>query len=67
MLMSGYAYKYLFSFDRNVGKVHDEWFADEDKVRRVVGLLEKPVVKFPNGEEVSSQFPIQNFRVSALH
>ena len=30
----------------------DEWFADEEKVRRVVGLLEEPAVQFPNGREV---------------
>lgn len=40
---------------RSVSKVHDEWFADEDKVRKSVGLLEKPVVKFPDGKEVNLQ------------
>lgn len=33
--------------------MHDEWFADEEKVRRAVGLLEEPVVPFPDGREVS--------------
>ncbi|XVF07047.1 hypothetical protein REPUB_Repub06bG0103300 [Reevesia pubescens] len=37
----------------SVSKVHDEWFADEEKVRRSVGLLEKPVVPFPNGGEIT--------------
>ena len=32
--------------------MHDEWFADEVKVRKAVGLLEKPVVQFPNCREV---------------
>lgn len=32
--------------------MHDEWFADEEKVRKAVGLLEKPVVQFPNAREV---------------
>jgi ariadne-1 len=27
---------------RSVSKVNDEWFADEDRVRASVGLLEKP-------------------------
>lgn len=36
--------------------MHDEWFADEEKVRRAVGLLERPVVEFPNAREVSSPF-----------
>jgi hypothetical protein len=36
--------------------VHDEWFADEEKVRRAVGLLERPVVEYPNAREVSSPY-----------
>ncbi|CAN6807287.1 unnamed protein product [Brassica oleracea] len=28
----------------SVGKVHDEWFADEERVRNTVGILENPVV-----------------------
>ena len=43
----------LFWTYRSISKVHDEWFADEEKVRRSVGLLEKPVVPFPDGREVS--------------
>lgn len=39
---------------RNVCKVHDEWFADEEKVRKVVGLPEKSVVEYPNVTEVSN-------------
>ncbi|KAG2308786.1 hypothetical protein Bca52824_028534 [Brassica carinata] len=31
-------------FHWSVGKVHDEWFADEEGVRNTVGILEKPVV-----------------------
>jgi hypothetical protein len=37
---------------RNVTKVHDEWFANEESVRKKVGLLEKPV-EIPNLREVS--------------
>lgn len=36
---------------RSVSKVHDEWFADEDKVRKAVGLLERPV-QFSDAKEV---------------
>ena len=43
----------LFWTYRSVSKVNDEWFADEEKVRGSVGLLEKPVVPFPDGREVS--------------
>ncbi|KAJ4886254.1 putative E3 ubiquitin-protein ligase ARI7 [Raphanus sativus] len=28
----------------SVGKFHDEWFADEERVRNTVGILESPVV-----------------------
>lgn len=38
--------------------MHDEWFADEERVRKAVGLLEKRAVQFPDGEEVSSQHRI---------
>uniref|UniRef100_A0A6N2LQ40 RBR-type E3 ubiquitin transferase n=1 Tax=Salix viminalis TaxID=40686 RepID=A0A6N2LQ40_SALVM len=38
---------------RSVSKVHDEWFVDEEKVRRAVGLLEEPAVPFPNGREMT--------------
>jgi ariadne-1 len=40
-------------YNWSVSKVHDEWFADEEKVRKAVGLLEKPVVKFPDGKEMT--------------
>ncbi|CAN6696997.1 unnamed protein product [Malus baccata var. baccata] len=36
-------YLYLLHIHRSVSKVHDEWFADEGKVRRAVGLPEKPL------------------------
>ena len=39
---------------RSVSKVHDEWFADEEKVRRSVGLLQKPVLRHSNELEVSN-------------
>lgn len=35
----------LRHFKWSVSKVNDEWFADEEKVRRDVGLLEKPIVE----------------------
>lgn len=37
---------------RSVSKVHDEWFADEERVRRTVGLLEGPVITTPDDGEV---------------
>jgi ariadne-1 len=45
----------LISFNafphRSVSKVHDEWFADEERVRKVVGFLEKRI-EMPNDREV---------------
>ncbi|XP_010268120.1 PREDICTED: probable E3 ubiquitin-protein ligase ARI8 [Nelumbo nucifera] len=37
----------LRHYNWSVSKVHDAWFADEEKVRKAVGLLEKPVVHIP--------------------
>ena len=33
--------------------MHEAWFADEDGVRKTVGLLERPVVQFSKAKEVS--------------
>ncbi|KAG0504028.1 hypothetical protein HPP92_004100 [Vanilla planifolia] len=40
---------------RSVSRVHDEWFADEENVRKVVGLLEKPV-EMPNARELQWEY-----------
>ncbi|XVF29276.1 hypothetical protein REPUB_Repub15cG0106900 [Reevesia pubescens] len=37
----------------SVSKVHDEWFADEERVRKSVGLLERPVVLVSNARELT--------------
>jgi hypothetical protein len=46
-----YVHFFYIAF-RNVTKVHDEWFANEESVRKEVGLLEEPV-DIPNLREVS--------------
>lgn len=52
---------------RSVSKVHDARFADEDRVCKAVGLLERPVVEHPNLRKVcclnclncfQAQFPL---------
>ncbi|KAI4302746.1 hypothetical protein MLD38_038457 [Melastoma candidum] len=43
----------LRHYSWSVSKVHDAWFADEDSVRKAVGLLEKPVVDYTNSREVA--------------
>ncbi|KAL6903608.1 hypothetical protein ACP4OV_004421 [Aristida adscensionis] len=42
----------LRNYNWSVSKVHDEWFADEERVRKVVGLPEKRI-ELPNDREVT--------------
>ncbi|PIN21624.1 putative E3 ubiquitin ligase [Handroanthus impetiginosus] len=42
----------LRHYNWSVSKVNDEWFADEEKVRRSVGLLEN-VIPLPDGKELT--------------
>ncbi|XVE84593.1 hypothetical protein DITRI_Ditri17bG0025100 [Diplodiscus trichospermus] len=48
-----YATILLCHYNWSVSKVHDEWFADEEGVRRCVGLLERPVVQVSNARELT--------------
>ncbi|ESR41950.1 hypothetical protein CICLE_v10012327mg [Citrus x clementina] len=48
-------------YNWSVSKVHDEWFADEERVRKAVGLLEKPAVQFPDGEEMTCGICFENY------
>lgn len=43
----------LRHYQWSVNTVNDEWFVDEERVRKAVGLLEKPIVEFPNGKKVT--------------
>ncbi|CDP04163.1 unnamed protein product [Coffea canephora] len=42
----------LRHYNWSVSKVNDEWFADEERVRRVVGLLEDPI-PLPDAKELT--------------
>ncbi|KAD4584082.1 hypothetical protein E3N88_21683 [Mikania micrantha] len=42
----------LRHYNWSVSKVNDEWFANEEKVRRIVGLLEEPHA-LPSGKELT--------------
>lgn len=42
----------MFLTHRSVSKVNDEWFADEEKVRKTVGLLENDT-PLPDDQEVT--------------
>jgi hypothetical protein len=55
----------LFWIHRSVSKVHDEWFADEENVRKTVGLLEKHM-EMPNKREVCSILTTQVCRLILL-
>ncbi|KAJ9189220.1 hypothetical protein P3X46_000539 [Hevea brasiliensis] len=43
----------LRHYNWSISKVHDEWFADEEAVRKSVGLLDTPVVQFSNARELT--------------
>ncbi|XP_044482540.1 probable E3 ubiquitin-protein ligase ARI8 isoform X2 [Mangifera indica] len=54
-------------YNWSVSKVYDEWFADEEKVRKSVGLLEKPVVEFPNAKELNCGICFETYPCDRLH
>ncbi|CAH2038804.1 unnamed protein product, partial [Thlaspi arvense] len=51
----------LLHYHWSVSKVHDEWFADEERVRRTVGLLEGPVIPKPDGGELTCGICFESF------
>ncbi|PIA29735.1 hypothetical protein AQUCO_05800083v1 [Aquilegia coerulea] len=50
-----------------VSKVHDAWFADEEKVRKTVGLLENPAVHYPNAKELTCGICFENYPRDRIH
>ncbi|KAK9997871.1 hypothetical protein SO802_017474 [Lithocarpus litseifolius] len=54
-------------YNWSVSKVHDEWFADEEKVRGSVGLLEKPVVEYPNARELTCGICFETYPCDRIH
>ncbi|CAO2832603.1 unnamed protein product [Amaranthus hypochondriacus] len=51
----------LRHYNWNVGKIHDEWFADEEKVRKTVGLLQRPAFDFSNAQEITCGICFESF------
>ncbi|XP_057539854.1 probable E3 ubiquitin-protein ligase ARI8 [Amaranthus tricolor] len=51
----------LRHYNWSVGKIHDEWFADEEKVRKAVGLLQRPVFDFSNAREITCGICFESF------
>uniref|UniRef100_M4DG40 RBR-type E3 ubiquitin transferase n=1 Tax=Brassica campestris TaxID=3711 RepID=M4DG40_BRACM len=52
----------LLHYHWSVSKVHDEWFADEEGVRKAVGILERPVVSAPHGGELTCGICFEPFQ-----
>ncbi|KAA3485608.1 putative E3 ubiquitin-protein ligase ARI7 [Gossypium australe] len=48
-------------YNWSVSKVHDEWFADEGRVRQSVGLLERPAVQVSNARELTCGICFESF------
>ncbi|KAL4325760.1 hypothetical protein GQ457_11G005850 [Hibiscus cannabinus] len=57
----------LRHYNWNISKVHDEWFADEEKVRMSVGLLDKRVVPFPVGSGITCGICFDTYPCDLLH
>ncbi|XP_071732112.1 probable E3 ubiquitin-protein ligase ARI8 isoform X2 [Rutidosis leptorrhynchoides] len=55
----------LRHYNWSVSKVNDEWFADEEKVRRVVGLLEEPRA-LPNAKELTCGICFEVYRSDSM-
>ncbi|CAJ1933307.1 unnamed protein product [Sphenostylis stenocarpa] len=51
----------LRHYNWSVSRVHDAWFADEDRVRNAVGLLEKPIVQHDNTGELTCGICFENY------
>ncbi|XP_041024456.1 probable E3 ubiquitin-protein ligase ARI7 [Juglans microcarpa x Juglans regia] len=51
----------LRHFNWSVSNIHDAWFADEERVRKTVGLLEEPVFQFPNARELACGICFETF------
>ncbi|KAL8487403.1 hypothetical protein ACS0TY_023454 [Phlomoides rotata] len=56
----------LRRYNWSVNDVHEKWFADEEGVRKAVGILEKPLVKSPNFKEVACGICFENYSFDGL-
>ncbi|XP_057460267.1 probable E3 ubiquitin-protein ligase ARI7 [Actinidia eriantha] len=50
----------------SVSNVHEAWFADEDRVRKTVGLLERPVVQFSKAKELNCGICFESFPLDRI-
>uniref|UniRef100_A0A5B7BBL2 RBR-type E3 ubiquitin transferase n=1 Tax=Davidia involucrata TaxID=16924 RepID=A0A5B7BBL2_DAVIN len=51
----------------SVSNVHEAWFADEDRVRKAVGLLEKPVIEYPNARELTCGICFETYPLDRIN
>ncbi|GAB4842960.1 Probable E3 ubiquitin-protein ligase ari7 [Ancistrocladus abbreviatus] len=51
----------------NVSHLHDEWFVDEERVRRTVGLLSGPAGWYQNAEELTCGICFDSFPVDRIN
>ncbi|XP_054811962.1 probable E3 ubiquitin-protein ligase ARI7 isoform X10 [Prosopis cineraria] len=56
----------LRHYNWNVSEVQEAWFANVEHVRRTVGLLEKPVVQFPNARELTCGICFETYPCSRI-
>ncbi|KAF9615083.1 hypothetical protein IFM89_021654 [Coptis chinensis] len=57
----------LLHYNWSVDKLQDAWFADEEKVRTTVGLLEEPIVHYPNSKKVTCAICFEIFIRRRMH
>ncbi|GAB2265685.1 Probable E3 ubiquitin-protein ligase ari8 [Dionaea muscipula] len=50
----------------NVTLVHDEWFADEERTRKTVGLLSRPIVLHPDATNLVCRICFDEYSVDQL-
>ncbi|KAM0025946.1 putative transcription factor C2H2 family [Helianthus debilis subsp. tardiflorus] len=56
----------LRRYNWNVINVHEAWFANEDKVRQAVGLLDKTKVKLPKAGELLCGICFESFSLDKI-
>ncbi|PIA53358.1 hypothetical protein AQUCO_00900141v1 [Aquilegia coerulea] len=57
----------LRHYNWSISNLHDAWFADEEKVRMTVGLLEKPVIQYPNAKKLTCGICFDNYSRNQMH
>ncbi|GFY82662.1 IBR domain-containing protein [Actinidia rufa] len=50
----------------SVSNVHEAWFADEDRVRKTVGLLQRPVVQFSKAKELNCGICFESYPLDRI-